>query len=88
MVNSTRRTLKVTWKKQQNISGYQIQYALNKKFTKGKKTVQASKYLSTKYIRSLKKKKTYYVRIRAYTKTDDGTTYGAWSKGKKIKVKK
>lgn len=88
VVNSTRRTLKVTWKKQQNISGYQIQYALNKKFTKGKKTVQASKYLSTKYIRSLKKKKTYYVRIRAYTKTDDGTTYGAWSKGKKIKVKK
>ena len=47
--------------------GYQLQYALNKKFKK-KKSIQTKK---TKYtIKKLKKKKTYYIRVRAYKMND------------------
>ena len=82
------RKIKVSWNRQQKISGYQIQYALNKKFTKSKKTVNVSRGSSLKIIRGLKKKKTYYVRVRAYAASDNSKLYGAWSKSVKIKIKK
>ena len=65
--------------------GYQLQYALNKKFKK-KKSVQTKK---TKYtIKKLKKKKTYYIRVRAYKMNGRKKVYGKWSKVKKVKIKK
>lgn len=82
------RKIKVSWSRQQKISGYQIQYAQNKKFTKSKKTVNVSRGSSLKIIKGLKKKKTYYVRVRAYAASDNSKLYGAWSKSVKIKIKK
>lgn len=82
------RKIKVSWSRQQKISGYQIQYAQNKKFTKSKKTVNVSRGSSLKIIRGLKKKKTYYVRVRAYAASGNSKLYGAWSKSVKIKIKK
>ena len=81
----------VKWKKakkSESVSGYQIQYAQNKKFTKSKKTVNVSRGSSLKIIRGLKKKKTYYVRVRAYAASGNSKLYGAWSKSVKIKIKK
>ena len=59
--------VKATWKKLTNVSGYQIQYAPNKKFKKAKrKTVKSTSVT----IKKLKKKKTYFVRVRAYKLVD------------------
>ena len=61
--NGKDKKLTVKWKKVTGAKGYQLQYAINKKFKK-KKSIQTKK---TKYtIKKLKKKKTYYIRVRAY----------------------
>ena len=78
-------TATVKWSKVKGAKGYQLQYALNKKFKK-KKSIQTKK---TKYIiKKLKKKKTYYIRVRAYKMNGKKKVYGKWSKVKKVKVKK
>lgn len=38
--------------------------------------------------KKFKKKKTYYIRVRAYKLDGSKKVYGSWSKVKKIKVKK
>ena len=63
----------VSWYKQEDMSGYQIQYAKNKKFTKGKKKLSASKSSAFRIITRLKKK-TYYFRVRTYTSTNSSRT--------------
>lgn len=84
------RKLKVKWKRVSNVSGYQVQIARNKKFTKKKieYSSQSNSESKVTFI-NLKKKKTYYVRIRTYTLTEnDKKCYSSWSKVKKIKIKK
>ena len=39
-------------------------------------------------LRKLKKKRTYFIRIRAYKMADGKKVYGKWSLVKKVKVKK
>ena len=74
----------ISWKKSKGAKGYQLQYALNKKFKK-KKSIQTKK---TKYtIKKLKKKKTYYIRVRAYKMNGKKKVYGKWSKVKAVKRK-
>ncbi|MDD6728392.1 MAG: fibronectin type III domain-containing protein [Eubacteriales bacterium] len=85
---SKKMTLK--WKKDiTDASGYEIQYATDKKFKKNKKTVVVKgKKNASKTISKLKSKKTYYVRVRAYLDQGSGEKiYGGWSKVKAIKVK-
>ncbi len=87
-VQKAKKSFIATWKKQSaQTSGYQIQYSLNKNFKSAKiKTVSGSKKTSTK-VKSLKSKKTYYVRIRTYKKVG-GTTYcSGWSAKKSVKTK-
>lgn len=74
------------WKKLSKVKGYEIQYALNKKFTKKKKTTTAKG--ASKTIKKLKKKKTYFFRIRAYKVSGGSRVYGKWSQVKKVKIKK
>ena len=83
--NKKGRKLVVRWNAVKDVKGYQLQYALNKKFKK-KKSVQTKK---TKYIiKKLKKKKTYYIRVRAYKMNGKKKVYGKWSMVKKVKIKK
>ena len=83
--NQKKFKVKVIWKKLTNVSGYQIQYAPNKKFKKAKsKTVKTTSAM----IKKLKKKKTYFVRVRAYKLVDGKKVYGKWSAVKKVKIKK
>ncbi len=84
-VKSKKKTFTVVWKKVSGANGYEIQYALNKKFTKGKKKKLAQKTKLT--VKKLKKKQ-YFVRVRAYVLQDGKKVYGAWSKVKKVKLKK
>lgn len=59
------------------------------KNAKGNKTKTISKNKTTSYtIKKLKKKKTYYVRIRTYKKVSGKTYYSEWSSVKKVKIKK
>ncbi len=82
--NKKRKRVKVSWKKLSKVTGYQIQYSVNKKFKKAK-NVSTKKGNYT--IKKLKKKKTYYIRVRAYKKNGKKKIYGSWSKVKKVKIK-
>lgn len=65
---------------------YQIQYSTSKsKIASGKKVTTSS---TTKTLKSLKKGKRVYVRVRAYQKVKGTTYYSDWSAVKSVKVKK
>ncbi len=69
------------------VSGYQIEYALNKKFTSSK-TKEAGKTAKSKTLSGLKAGKKYYVRVRAYQLDSmKNRIYGAYSTVKSVKVK-
>ena len=87
--NNKKRAFTIKWKKIKGANGYEVKYALNKKFTKGKvvKAVDAKK--TTFKGSKLLKKKTYFVKVRAYTLDANGKkVYGDWSKTKKVKIKR
>lgn len=78
-------TMNVKIKKQSSVAGYQLVYARNKKFTKGKKTKNTKK--TTVTVKKLKRKTTYYVKVRAFRKNGTKKVYGKYSKIKKVKIK-
>lgn len=61
--------LKVSWKKDKNASGYEITYSTKKSFKNKKTVVVKSKKTTSKVIKKLKSKKTYYVKVRSYKKS-------------------
>ena len=79
----------LTWKKQKKeASGYQIQYATDRKFTKNAKTVTSKGIKkSSKKISGLSKKTTYYFRIRTYKAVNGKKYYSGWSKIETVKTK-
>ncbi|MCR5797527.1 MAG: leucine-rich repeat protein [Eubacterium sp.] len=83
--NVKKKAIKLKWKKVSGAKGYQISYSLKKKPAKGKK--KTTKKLSFK-IKKLKKKKKYNVWVRAFKISNGKKVYGAWSKKKRVKIKK
>lgn len=83
--NTASKKAKVNYTKSAEANGYQIQYATKKNFS-GKKTTTSKKTSTT--LKSLKKGKKYYVRVRAYRILDGKKIYGNWSNTKNIKIKK
>lgn len=86
-------------KNKDQVTGYQISYSYKKNF-KGQKVkdlkkfkykkikVKRKKYTITSYkVKGLKRKKTVYVRVRAYKQVGKTKVYGKWSSVKKIKIK-
>lgn len=86
-------------KNKDQITGYQISYSYKKNF-KGQKVktlkkfkykkikVKRKKYTITSYkVKGLKRKKTIYIRVRAYKQVGKTKVYGKWSSVKKIKIK-
>ena len=89
-----KKAITVKWKKQpakmakSRITGYQIQLATNKKFTKGKKLVTVKGYKKvSKKIGKLKANKTYYVKVRTYKTVGGVKYYSKWSKVKAVKTR-
>lgn len=87
--------IRVSWKLQskkmakKRISGYQLQFASDKKFKKNVKTVTVSGWKKTsKTVTGFKKAKKYYVRIRTYRTVSKQKYSSKWSKAKSVKVKK
>lgn len=93
-LKKAKKAVTVRWKKQSSkmsasrITGYQIQLATDKKFTRNRKTVTVKGYKNTsRKVKNLKGKKKYYVRVRTY-KTAGGKKYcSPWSKVKTVKTK-
>lgn len=75
--------LTIKWKKVSNSNGYIIQYSTNSKFKNAKKMQIKNKKTISKVIKSLKRNKKYYIRIRAYRQVDGKKIYGDYSKTKK-----
>lgn len=87
--NKKGRKLIVRWFRDSNAKGYEVQYATNSKFTKNKKTKMVYRNTGSVTLKKLKKKKTYYVRVRSYNVTGDGKiVYSGWSTKRKIKIKR
>lgn len=84
---AAKKSLIVTWRWFVSQDGFEVQYALNKSFTKKKKTKRYDLYAERVKLRGLKRKKTYYVRVRAFNKVGTKKVYGKWSITKKCKVK-
>ena len=86
-VSAGKKKFTAKWSKASGASGYEVQYATNSKFTKGKKTVNVSKSSGSKTVKSLGSKKTYYVRVRYYKTVSGKKYYSNWTSGKKVKTK-
>ncbi len=88
-IKAQKKGFKVTWKKVSNAKGYQVKYSTSKKFTKKtSKTVTVKKATTTsKTVKDLKKKKTYYVKVRSYKTVNGKKVYSDWSKVKSVKTK-
>lgn len=81
-------TAKFTWKKSAGgVTGYQVQVANNKKFSKAKTYTIKSAKTTSKSFKNLKSKKTYFAKVRAYKTVGKKNYTGAWSAVKSVKVK-
>ncbi len=82
-LKASKGKITITWKKQAKAYGYEI-YRSTKASAKGSKIARVKgtvKYIDTKKI---KKRKTYYYRVRAYQLVKGKKVYGAYSEAKKI----
>lgn len=85
-IKKTKKKVIVYWKKPtSHATGIKLCYALNKDFTKKAKTISVNRIKTSKLIKGLKSKKTYYFKVRVYKKTGGKIFYSSWSKIKKIK---
>lgn len=80
--------IKLIWKMQASShkAGYHLQYSTNRGFKNSAetKTIKYKKVTKAyRTLRNLKRKKTYYIRVRGYNKYGKGT----WSKVKAVKTK-
>lgn len=79
--------VKLTWKKVKNATGYEVYQSMKKNSGYKKvKTITKNKTVTYK-AGKLKKKKTYYFKIRTYRKAGGTTYYGNYSNVKKMEVK-
>ena len=84
--NTKGKKAKITIKKKiSGAAGYEYSYDTSKKF-KSAKSKSAKKTSLT--LTKLKKKKTYYVRVRAYKTVNGAKIYSSWSAVKSVKIKK
>ncbi len=88
--SAKRGTLTATWTKLSGADGYRLYLSTSEDFTsettkkvtvKNGKTVKAT-------VKSLKKNKRYYVKLRGYKTVNDKKVYGAFSSVQSVKVKK
>lgn len=86
-LKSGKQYCRASWKKTSGTSGYQIQYSLYKNFKKPVTRTLTGNTKTSITVSRLKRKKRYYVRVRAYRNANSKKYYGKWSKTKSIVVK-
>lgn len=80
------RKCKVSWKKAAKVSGYQIRYSTKSSMESSKIAKAAGAKKNSVTLKKLKKRKKYYVQVRAYQRVSGKTYYGNWSKKKSVKI--
>lgn len=83
-LKTVKNGLQASWKKCKGAAGYEVWYGTSKKLSNKKKKNVKSAGIA---IKKLKKKKTYYVKVRAFVNRNGKKVYGAWSGIVKRKVK-
>lgn len=78
----------VKWSRVSGASGYELWYSTSSNFKKGVTKKRLSSSVTSKTYSGLKKKKTYYVRIRAYKNISGAKKYGKWSSKKSVFIRK
>lgn len=86
-LKAKKKALQVSWKKVSGASGYEVRVSTSKKFKK--KNIKRKKQTKKKKItiKKLKRKRIYFVKVRAYTVKNKKKVYGKWSRTVKKKVK-
>ncbi|MBR3273351.1 MAG: fibronectin type III domain-containing protein [Clostridia bacterium] len=74
-----RKQFTVKWKKQKNITGFQIEYSLHRDFANSTKMYIRSDSTLSATVKKLKSGRTYYVRVRTYNKRKNRLFFSAWS---------
>ena len=83
-VSKAKKKMQVSWNAVKDAQKYEVQYSLKKNMKKAKtKIVKGTKVT----IKGLKKKKKYYVRVRAFSVVNGKKVYGAYSAKKTVRVK-
>lgn len=83
----TARWKKVSKKNKKKIRKVQIQVSTTPDFSNDVRIAYAGKSKTSKKIKKLGSKKTYYVRVRSYWSKADGVHVSRWSSVKKVKTK-
>lgn len=84
-VKKSKNKINISWKKNKNVTGYQVQYSTTKRFKKkNTKTITITKNKPSASFKR-RKGKTYYVRVRAYKSSCKEHKKYAWSKIVKVK---
>ena len=87
-VAAGKNKVRVTWKKDKKVKGYQIVYSYKKNFTKGVKKINVKKNKTTSAtITKLSRGKKVYVKVRSYKKVNGKKVFGAFSKVRKVTVR-
>ena len=85
--NSSKGKAKLTFKAVRKAKGYEVVYGTDKKLKKESKAVSTKGKSLT--LKNLQKKKTYYVKARAYQVDSAGNrVYGKFSSTEKVKISK
>ncbi len=85
-VKGAKKKINVSWKEVADADGYKVVVSTKKSFKNAKSVTVKAKTSAT--VKSLKKKTTYYVKVRAYTEDYAGKkVYGKYSSVKKVKTK-
>lgn len=75
-----KKKMTISWQKDNIATGYQVTYATNAKFTKGRKKIKINNTkTSKKTIKKLKSKQKYYVKVQAYREANGEKIYGPYS---------
>ncbi len=92
-LSGSKKAIIVRWKKVserilgKRITGYHIQVATNKSFTKNKRNLWFKGYkITEKKMKGLLNKRTYYVRIRTYITINEKRHYSKWSEVQRVKT--
>ena len=80
------KRLTVSWSAGKDVTGYQIQYSVNKDFQSAKTATIANADTVKKVLKNLKSGTTYYVRIRAFKKVNGKNYRSDWSKAQSARV--
>lgn len=88
-LTKAKKSFTVKWTKRTvQVTGYEVMYATNKTFTKGKKTVNIKSFKTvSKKVTGLKSGQKYWVKVRTYKKVNGTKFYSTWTPVKTVIVK-